>query len=172
MLINIEKALKEIGYKKSFSVHYDDFKIKNFDNIYILEPFDFKIMIQNRSQNTLSIVSSFYISFKASCDRCLSDTVAEAKISIDEELKLVNHKVLFDDDSMPFIEGEYLDVDKLLHEWILLNISHKILCKSTCKGLCHICGQNLNIKDCGCDKNITSLQMEKFKEIFKRFKEV
>jgi len=172
VLIDIERALKEIGYKKVFNVSYDDLIVKNHNSDFKAKPFSFSISVENKSGNALEIFSDFVVAFDTVCDRCLTDTEIKLPILIEEELRLVNHTIDYDDDNAPFIEGEYLDTDKLLHEWILLNMPSKVLCSNDCKGICYKCGKNLNIGDCGCDRTSTSLQMEKFKEIFDKFKEV
>ena len=41
-----------------------------------------------------------------------------------------------------------------------------------CKGLCSICGHNLNVSECGCDRESLDPRMSVFKDILKNFKEV
>ena len=41
-------------------------------------------------------------------------------------------------------------------EEIILNLSTRVLYKPECKGLCQVCGTNLNEKNCDCDKLQTS----------------
>ena len=43
-----------------------------------------------------------------------------------------------------------LDILPQINEEVILSIPAKPLCKENCKGRCPICGQNLNIKKCGC----------------------
>jgi uncharacterized protein len=42
----------------------------------------------------------------------------------------------------------YIDFEILLREYLLMEISMNPLCRSDCKGLCSVCGQNLNEKLC------------------------
>ena len=50
--------------------------------------------------------------------------------------------------------GEYLDVDNDIRDEILLNFPMKVLCSNDCKGLCPICGENLNYTVCNCKKEV------------------
>ena len=49
---------------------------------------------------------------------------------------------------------------------LLLNLPMKALCSENCKGLCHICGHNLNDSDCGCDRDYIDPRFEKFLHLF------
>ena len=71
-----------------------------------------------------------------------------------------------------YIDGYDLDVDKLVFGEILISMPGKTLCKEDCKGICLICGANLNKGECGCDRDILDPRMSVFKDILKNFKEV
>ena len=70
------------------------------------------------------------------------------------------------------LEEHELDVDRLIYDEILVNWPTKVLCKDDCKGICPVCGQNLNQQDCGCDRQVIDPRMAKFQDIFNEFKEV
>lgn len=46
--------------------------------------------------------------------------------------------------------GDCLEVDHDIRENILLNLPLKVLCKEDCKGVCPLCGVNLNSQKCSC----------------------
>ncbi len=49
--------------------------------------------------------------------------------------------------------GPILDITNDLREEIILGYPLKPLCREDCKGLCSICGGNLNESECGCDRS-------------------
>jgi len=51
-------------------------------------------------------------------------------------------------DAEPF-DGKTIDLDPIVREQVLLALPLSVLCDEECKGLCMICGQDLNVKDCG-----------------------
>jgi uncharacterized protein len=107
------------------------------------------------------------------CDRCLEDVTEHIQVSINRQIPIEQgHLVLDEDEDVTFLEESELDVDRLIYDEILVNWPTKVLCKDDCKGLCPVCGQNLNRQDCGCDRQVLDPRMAKFQDIFNEFKEV
>ena len=91
------------------------------------------------------------------CDRCLQPVERRLEERIDvlladqkyaptrEEIELGEEDLNYE-----FFDGEVIDIDRLIAEQIFLNLPLKVLCSPSCRGLCPICGTNLNYQDCGC----------------------
>ena len=43
----------------------------------------------------------------------------------------------------------------------------KILCKEDCKGICSVCGSNLNEGECGCDRFVPNAAFAGLSDLFK-----
>lgn len=57
--------------------------------------------------------------------------------------------------NVSFLNGQELDLTELAAEQVLLALPMRILCQSSCAGLCPRCGKNLNqVDDCGCKPEI------------------
>lgn len=80
----------------------------------------------------------------ARCDLCGAECVADATCTIDEELTV-------DSDCYDPTDDCY-DVDKLIDEAVVLSEPRKARCKADCKGLCPVCGKNLNQGACTCQE--------------------
>ena len=82
------------------------------------------------------------------CDRCLKEVEKEVKIDFSEKFSREES-----DDSTLFT-GDEIDLTEVVRDIVLAAepISH--LCKEECKGLCKICGKDLNEGECGCDRFI------------------
>ena len=71
-------------------------------------------------------------------------------------------------DEEPY-SGRTIDLAPALREQILLAVPPPPVCEEACKGLCPICGKDLNAGDCGCEKTtidprwaaLKSIQLEK-----------
>ena len=63
-------------------------------------------------------------------------------------------------------------MDKLLYNEILSEWPEKVLCREDCKGLCKVCGQNLNAGSCDCEEPGLDPRMSVVRDLFKNFKEV
>lgn len=48
--------------------------------------------------------------------------------------------------------GKVIDLDPVVREQLLLTLPGYPVCQESCKGLCPVCGANLNERDCGCDR--------------------
>jgi uncharacterized protein len=42
----------------------------------------------------------------------------------------------------------------VVREQLLLALPSYPVCQEGCKGLCSVCGANLNERDCGCDRHV------------------
>ncbi len=91
------------------------------------------------------------------CDRCLAlyDFPIEHKFNIDikplASLNLEEEKELSEEEmEVSFYENSWISFYDLLKEEIFLNLPYKNLCNPDCKGICPICGANLNENPCNC----------------------
>jgi uncharacterized protein len=50
--------------------------------------------------------------------------------------------------------GKVIDLDPVVREQLLLALPGYPVCQEACKGLCPVCGANLNERDCGCDRRV------------------
>jgi uncharacterized protein len=53
-----------------------------------------------------------------------------------------------------FYTGKVIDLDPLVREQLVLSLPAYPVCRDDCKGLCTVCGTNLNERDCGCDRHV------------------
>ena len=58
--------------------------------------------------------------------------------------------LIVNNDEYVVTEGDSLDLDELVIQDILLQLPSKMLCKEDCKGLCSVCGTDLNFNECNC----------------------
>lgn len=127
------------------------------------------LTITNLGNRKLLLTGRADVSLIASCDRCLSDVVVPISISVEKELDftLSEEERTENLDETNYISGYDLDVDKLVYDEILIGFPMKVLCTEDCKGICRVCGANLNSGDCGCDRTVPDLRMSVIRDIFK-----
>jgi len=108
------------------------------------------------------------------CNRCLEDveTWFELKISQDLDFKQEPEDRIEELDETNYINGYNLDVDLLVYNEILIGFPMKVLCDEGCKGICKVCGMNLNKSSCNCDTAESDPRMSVIRDIFNNFKEV
>ena len=87
------------------------------------------------------------------CARCTKDIDVEVNFDVDEVLAQDDGTVSEDSDVILF-DGHMIDIDDIVINNFLMNISGKYLCSEDCKGLCSNCGADLNEGDCGCNHDV------------------
>jgi len=105
------------------------------------------------------------------CARCLANFSYELKTKLDFILDEMNNQIELiaegGDFSIRVGYGEDLNIDHLVREALLLALPLKPLCTSDCKGLCPVCGTDLNTSTCKCQKGKADPRWEKLRDFFK-----
>jgi uncharacterized protein len=78
----------------------------------------------------------------------------EAEVEIEE-----------DDLSTAFYENDEIDLGQLMREQFLLSLPMKPLCSDDCKGLCPVCGTNLNRGACTCKREWDDPRLDVLREL-------
>ncbi len=86
------------------------------------------------------------------CDRCATEFQRSLSRCFSVTLQADAEDV--DDPDLFPLEGDSIDVGDVLETCFILDTDQKFLCREDCKGLCPICGRNLNDGPCGCKKPI------------------
>jgi uncharacterized protein len=139
----------------------------------ILEKPEFELCITRIGKNKLEIKAESFVVLDIPCDRCLESVPTKVEYSVDEIVDFSDNAAGEEaKEEKDYIGGYELDVDRLVFGEILISMPGKTLCTPDCKGLCSICGHNLNVSECGCDRESLDPRMSVFKDILKNFKEV
>ncbi len=161
--------------EKRFTCEYGEDVFKDNGNEYrILEKKDVDLTIRNLGDKKLSIQARGGFVFEVPCSRCLTPQRVEVPIDFSNEIdmNISAAERAQDLDETDYISGYDLDVDRLIYEEILLGFPTKVLCDEDCKGLCKVCGHNLNEGECGCDRTELDPRMSVIRDIFNQVKEV
>jgi len=93
------------------------------------------------------------------CRRCLELVSQPDTVSFEEEfvpsLDIETGRSLDTSDASPELvitDEHYLDLTEVLRQYAVMDAIRGTLCVDDCRGLCPICGQNLNVRDCGCER--------------------
>jgi uncharacterized protein len=91
----------------------------------------------------------------AMCDRCL--TPIEIGVQRDFDLRYLplssiareeEVEISRDELELGFYRGEGIELADLVTEQVILSVPMKKICGQECKGLCPVCGANLNLEEC------------------------
>ena len=112
---------------------------------------DSPVHVKGRAFNRTGIVrleGTAQYALKTQCARCGGDV--ERAVRVPVEHILLTHLENEDDDLYIVCDRMHLDLDALIGEDIVLAMPPRWLCRPDCKGLCGVCGADLNEGDCGC----------------------
>ena len=152
--------------KESFEFSGETYKITKCEPI--------ELTISNTGNQELLISVKTGLTVAIPCGRCLKDVMTEFCLDFSREvdMKTSSEEKLEQLDENNYIAGYQLDVDALIADEMVLQWPLKILCKEDCKGICTVCGKNLNKQECECDRTVLDPRMAAFLDIFEQFKEV
>lgn len=137
---------------------------------------DVHIQVTHVKGHRYKICGTCRIVLEIPCDRCLMIVPTEFRLDFTKNVELgtsrEDEEQAEDLDETNYIDGYTLDIDKLICEEILIGWPTKILCSEDCKGICNVCGQNLNQGTCNCEDTGLDPRMSVIRDVFKNFKEV
>ncbi len=101
--------------------------------------------------------------FSIPCDRCTAQIDRRCTYTFTHVL--VHALENAEDDRYVEVRDDRLDLDSLLREDILLELPTKFLCREDCRGICPVCGKNLNEGPCGCVGQDVDPRLETLKNL-------
>lgn len=126
------------------------------------------------SGDHINIFGDVSTDFVVDCDRCLSGFLYHIEASVDDDfydkacLTPEQEESLREQGiSFRVYEGDGLDASPSIVEALLLEVPIKLVCNEDCKGLCSVCGRNLNKESCSCVIDDVDPRMLKLKELLK-----
>lgn len=175
MLVNLTDVFTNEGQVQELDVSYDaDAFTSQFGTFMIKEKSSVALKLSNIGQSKALVQGNAKVTFALACDRCLRDVDYTFDLSFDSVVVSPDYSGgdVEDEDSSKLVEGYHLNVDELIKDELLLNWPMKILCREDCRGICKVCGKNLNDGDCGCDDFVPDPRMAAIKDLFNANKEV
>lgn len=131
------------------------------------------LKISNTAAGKALVEGKGKVTFDMQCDRCLKSVPKDVEFEFSYEVYSPEQPCEdADEDEQNFMEGYELNVVSLVNNEILMSWPMKVLCKPQCKGICTVCGKDLNTGECGCDTFVPDPRWAALKDIFNANKEV
>lgn len=108
--------------------------------------------------DNVGVTGKAEVDIEADCARCLEPCPRHLSIPIELFLapqveKSADPKevgLTEEDLNFAFYQGDSIDVGEFVHEYLVLALPIRFLCKEDCRGICPRCGKNLNEGNCRC----------------------
>ncbi len=147
MVIDINKLIKAGKFSSEFSL------VKEFEEDLVNLP-NASIKGGVKAYGTAAIEGkkvyvdgSVEYTIEGECSRCLELT--QCKIVEPLNVRFVLNSPEEDD---YLYKSGLVDLTQAVRDVVLESMPFAIHCKEDCKGLCPVCGCNLNVKECNCEK--------------------
>ena len=175
MILNLSDVLSEQHktIEKDIAIEMESFRSK-LGTYPVVEKDPLSVKVEHVKNRELIISGKGRIVLEIPCDRCLEPVKTELILDFtkDVDLNVSDGEQTEELDETNYIDGYALDVEQLLYNEILIGWPTKILCSEDCKGICNVCGQNLNQGTCYCEDTSLDPRMSVIRDVFKNFKEV
>ncbi|TCO78998.1 YceD family protein [Marinisporobacter balticus] len=99
-----------------------------------------------------------------SCCRCLKKFQQKIIGEVHEKL-IKEHSPKAEVDEYFLIKNNMIDISEIMENTLILSLPMKIICDENCKGLCLVCGKNLNEQACDCEKDEIDPRLAKLKDL-------
>jgi uncharacterized protein len=130
------------GYGRLFDFHEDRITLGSDIRV---EAFTGHLQL-NRTPQGIVVLGDFSAQLPAECARCLK--AFSAPVSTHLEDLFVYPPQNATDPLLVVGEDAYLNLEPLVREYLMINAPIQPLCRPDCKGLCPICGNDLNEQTC------------------------
>jgi uncharacterized protein len=126
----------------------------------------------NSTLGEIRVEGDLRVEVEGVCDRCLEGAkyavanhfdllyvpAGESEASGEDEVEEAGMDV-------GYYEGNGLELNDILREVVLLTLPMRLICNDECRGICPVCGQNRNQRDCGCAPESTDDRWSKLKSL-------
>ncbi|OGW27725.1 MAG: hypothetical protein A2X59_13005 [Nitrospirae bacterium GWC2_42_7] len=148
----------------------------NLEDVSLSSPVEAHLELQRMGQEI--IISGIITTVaEVQCSRCLKDFRNNMDIPMNvvyhplKDMLVESHELKGDQMDTGFFSGNEIDLQDILKEQILLNVQMKPLCDENCKGLCPVCGTDLNVGKCSCVQKSIDPRLEVLKNLLEKRKE-
>lgn len=149
MKLDLRKAVNIPGAELPFEFTMDFSRLEHNG----LRPAPSPVSVWGRVVNiagVLNLQMKLRAELELMCDRCLKRFSSLKEVSVDH---VVADEAEDEDDEIILIgPDDCIDLAEIAETAFILSLDSKTLCRDDCRGLCSRCGADLNLGDCGCQK--------------------
>jgi uncharacterized protein len=136
-LINSPIGINREFFFDSLTVTSDDIAIGEIEGVAKISRTPQGLFVEGKFKGTISL----------ECVRCLCNYIQPLSWEFSELFAFTDENIT--ESGLLIPDDAHIDLQELVHDFALVEVPIKPICKPECQGLCMECGQNLNEKDCG-----------------------
>ncbi|MBW2145520.1 MAG: DUF177 domain-containing protein [Deltaproteobacteria bacterium] len=155
-LQEIPREEKEFVHVYGISEVIQALQERDVKEIHPLEPIEARVRLI-RSEKQVFSRGLIRGKMETTCSRCLGPFAIPIKLEFQQAflprtkaLNLEELELSADDLDTSYYSGDTLDLNPIIWDELILEIPFIPLCREDCRGLCPMCGANLNEGECLC----------------------
>ena len=161
MLLTVSEVEREIGFSRDFRWQETAVSLELLqgllqEDIWLDAPVEVCLSIKNAGDRLLCNGEGT-TRLKMCCSRCLAEFTADITFIIEEQFlfsryagQSARQNPEEDFEDIEVLEGDTIDASEVVIDALLGSLPMKPLCNPDCKGLCSVCGKDLNTGSCDC----------------------
>lgn len=175
LIIAVDSRLKQAGDSVSLAgeMPFESYRLGEH-SFSLTKPLHYDLVLSHAGEGILA--SGLLVAYLSStCDRCLEPCTNKVSAEVDEYFLFEEHKdqnaQLDEDEELDYslVQDDAIDLFEALRSALISETPFVVLCSEDCKGLCPVCGNNLNERLCRHDKSdplspfaaLTQLKLDK-----------
>lgn len=132
----------------------------------LLEPCQVEGVISNVGGEVLRFDGAVKTRIQMACARCNKPVELPLQLTVSQRFaRKDNPDAAWEEDDTEPITNDRVDLEDVIFHEIQLSIPMKVLCREDCKGLCPVCGQDLNVGCCHCETRETDPRWDALKDL-------
>jgi uncharacterized protein len=169
MVIDVDRLPRE-GLEISKDFEFSAVEIVDEDAVF-LEPVHAEIHIRKVGEEVF-VKGCIKATISFVCSRCLVPFEFPVDSPFDlaffpEEFEVAKEELDSEDLDMSFYYGRRIDLKEVILEQLNLTFPLKPLCSEICRGICPVCGKNINSGGCSCETKASDIRLNKLKIFMK-----
>lgn len=173
MILNVSDVLAAEGRTERKQIEFSPSVLEYGKQQYLItEKSPVRLTVSNAGKGKAEITGEAELTVLFCCDRCLKEVPYTFSLEFSSRIVSPELGAAVSEEEADSLTGYQINVDDLVYNEISINWPMKVLCRPDCKGICSVCGRNLNEGACECDTFVPDPRLAAIKDIFNAGKEV
>ncbi|WP_146192784.1 YceD family protein [Sulfoacidibacillus thermotolerans] len=139
---------------------------RNRKDVVHIAPLQAEGMVTMKRPNICEVNGTATTNVQYRCVRCLTEFTRRLDTSIDEVLSRVPLTEEQEEAELIYVPEEAIDLDPLIEQAVVLNLDVQPLCQEECRGLCSVCGADLNVATCVCHEQQVDPRLQALSQFY------
>lgn len=133
-----------------------------------LEPWNIKGELLNVSGDAILFEGIITTKVQMNCARCNAPVNVPLVVTVHQRFIKEGSEADASEEDFDYlyIVNDRVDLDDTILYEVQLGIPMRVLCKEDCKGLCPMCGKDLNKGSCNCQEDYSDPRWDALKDLF------